>query len=163
MVFYVFFGLDSKNWTRILPFHFFSWINAGDNHSNQFTFLDTPSWYSLSNYFFKTYLCVRGTRYGFELLGFPPGCSSISTGLVFQFHRVPSKRNSYLDSTLYRKPCSSLLKCLLSDVIFLKLSFLYLASSVLHVCHVASSTCLISHSSSFRKLSSSSCLVGVLL
>ena len=79
----------------------------------------------------------------------------MSTGLVFQFPRVPSKSNSYLFSTSYNILFVSLLKCLLSDTILLKSDFLYFASNILRVHRVALSVCSLSHHSPSLKLESS--------
>ena len=67
----------------------FGWMKVGDPKSDLFTFLSIPIWKILSYSFSKTSSCNLGTRYSFVSYGLSHGCSSISTGLVFQLPSVP--------------------------------------------------------------------------
>ena len=83
----------------------FGCIKVGAPHSDIFNFKSTPICQSLTTSFLKADLYSLGTGYSLTwyIFGLVPGCSYISTGLVFQ---VP-------DALLKRKLCLLNMLCII--------------------------------------------------
>ena len=118
--------------------------------------LSNLNWYNCSAYLSKTALCTLGTGYRFAWYGLAPGCNFIST--VFPHVRnIPLNRNWYLGIILCNASCYSSVKILLFDSTLHGSDFSQWAYNIQCVRCVESSTCYLSHCSSYRKFLSWEC------